>query len=379
MPPGDVYICKSTDEFIPGLQLNRGFFNDVVKPILARTYPRLSYSAALTGHCSDVLGLDTYKSTDHVWGPRLQIFLSEDDHVHLAQPLFDLLARELPPIYLHFPTNYRNEEPWSRVARMQFVDGPPINHFIEIETVRSFIKGELCCILDHSPTINEWLTFPEQALLEVIAGEVFHDETGELTHARQLLAYYPDPVWFFRMYCLWGSISDEQAFAGRCYEVGDPVGEILIAARIVKKLMKLCFALERKYYPYSKWFGSAFQQLHCAGEILPHIQRTLSAPSYNEREEALCQCYLAVARLHNIAAITPEINAEVIDYYRRGYRGVDTIPFAEALKTKITPLLEQYDCSLLSKTVLYDDSNFDHTFEQTAALVNAARIFNFTE
>ncbi len=61
-------------EFLPGLRLAEIFYREAVAPILAGHYPGLTYSAALIGSGSDVLGFDTARSMDHEWGPRLQIF-----------------------------------------------------------------------------------------------------------------------------------------------------------------------------------------------------------------------------------------------------------------------------------------------------------------
>ena len=50
--------------FTPGLELNRGFYIDIVKPLLENAYQGLEYSAALIGYGSDVLGLDDDTSMD---------------------------------------------------------------------------------------------------------------------------------------------------------------------------------------------------------------------------------------------------------------------------------------------------------------------------
>jgi hypothetical protein len=65
--------------FIKGLELNKGFYIDVVKQLLDKKYPDLIYSAALLGYGSDVLGYDTEISMDHNWGPRLQLFIADKD------------------------------------------------------------------------------------------------------------------------------------------------------------------------------------------------------------------------------------------------------------------------------------------------------------
>ena len=70
---------RSMEIFISGLDLCRRFFQEAVRPLLAHTFPAMRYTAALLGPGSEVLGLDTEMSTDHDWGPRLFVFLREED------------------------------------------------------------------------------------------------------------------------------------------------------------------------------------------------------------------------------------------------------------------------------------------------------------
>jgi hypothetical protein len=46
-------------EFIPGLELSRLFYWEIVRPLLDQRYSQLSHAAALLGPGSEVLGLDT--------------------------------------------------------------------------------------------------------------------------------------------------------------------------------------------------------------------------------------------------------------------------------------------------------------------------------
>src|SRR3954465_2545960 len=66
-------------DFISGLQLSEALYREAVAPILAREFPGLLHSPARIGTGSQVPGFDTVRSTDHEWGPRLLLFLSETD------------------------------------------------------------------------------------------------------------------------------------------------------------------------------------------------------------------------------------------------------------------------------------------------------------
>ncbi len=51
--------------FVSGVELSRRLYDDAVQPLLSRYLPGLTYSAALIGVGSEVLGFDTQRSTDH--------------------------------------------------------------------------------------------------------------------------------------------------------------------------------------------------------------------------------------------------------------------------------------------------------------------------
>jgi len=85
-----------TPEFISGLKLSRLFYHNAVEPILGREFPRLCYSAALIGWGSEVLSFDKPISRDHHWGPRVLLFLSEQDHQKLHRQIDVTLANNLP-------------------------------------------------------------------------------------------------------------------------------------------------------------------------------------------------------------------------------------------------------------------------------------------
>lgn len=66
-------------DFIPGLKLSELFYTEAAKQILGSIFPEISYSAALLGWGSEVLGFDDIQSSDHHWGPRFLLFLSEQN------------------------------------------------------------------------------------------------------------------------------------------------------------------------------------------------------------------------------------------------------------------------------------------------------------
>ena len=60
-----------------GLELARAFYREAVAPLLGST----PHAAALLGPGSEVLGFDDLVSTDHGFGPRVQIFMTRPGDV----------------------------------------------------------------------------------------------------------------------------------------------------------------------------------------------------------------------------------------------------------------------------------------------------------
>src|SRR5579863_1383345 len=104
-------------KFIKGMRLNEMFYSEVVAPILSAAFPGLRYSAALIGHGSDVLGYDSERSTDHEWGPRLLIFLPDNDFREQADSISERLSARLPAEFRGYSTNF-SEPDQNRVRWM---------------------------------------------------------------------------------------------------------------------------------------------------------------------------------------------------------------------------------------------------------------------
>jgi hypothetical protein len=323
-------------KFIPGSQLNEMFYQQVVRPILTTCFPAVAHSAALIGYGSDVLGFDTPISTDHNWGPRLQLFLSPADHEKFKTEIHTCLCQKLPPTFQGFSVNFSPPALNDGVQWMQTIEAGPVNHLIEIYTVRSFFEHYLGINPGQEIESLDWLTFPEQTLLEVTAGRVYFDGLGELEPVRARFAYYPTDIWLYRLASQWGRIAQEEAFMGRCGDLGDELGSRIIAARLVRDLMRLGFLLEKQYAPYSKWLGTAFTQLNCGPELTPVFNRILDGSAWMQRQEHLGEAYVILAKLHNSLGITPFVDPQISDYFGRPYRVLFADRFVEAIKDSLT-------------------------------------------
>lgn len=297
-------------EFFNGLTLNQLFYEEVVAPLLRLHFSGLEYSAALIGWGSEVLGYDDIQSTDHNWGPRFQLFLDKQDNEKYHESIIKVLNDRLPSEFRGYPTTFPiviND-----VASLS-------KHNIDVETISEFFGRYLGCDPYREIEAVDWLTFSEHKLLAVTSGKVFHDGLGELEPIRQKFRYYPKDVWLYMLAAQWTKISEEEAFVGRCGYVGDELGSMLIAARQVKNLMRLCFLIERKYAPHSKWFGTAFSHLDCAKELSPIFMQVLQAGEWGKRQELLAKAYEIVARMHNALGVTIPLKEAATQYHGRPY------------------------------------------------------------
>ncbi|MEW1861709.1 DUF4037 domain-containing protein [Streptomyces sp. NPDC088194] len=313
-----------TGSFVPGLALAEAFHAEIVGPLLDSALGPVPYSAGLIGAGSEVQGYDTERSTDHAWGPRVQVFLGGEDFRARAADLTALLERELPEAFGGHP------------VRWEFPPGTPARHRVDVIDLGAYFAEQLGADPAGGVPVSAWLTTPTQTLRELTAGAVFHDGLGRLAAYREQLAWYPDDVWRHVLACQWMRLSQEEPFVGRCGEVGDELGSAVVAARQVRDLMRLCLLMHRVYPPYGKWLGTAFAALPCAADLTPHLTGALSAGTWRARERHLTPAYEAAAALHNALALTDPLDPSVRPFHDRPFLVLDAHRFTHALTATIT-------------------------------------------
>ncbi len=307
--------------FIPGFELCGLFYSEIIKPILDLSFPNLGYSAALIGTGSEVLGFDTEMSSDHDWGPRIKLFLEESEYMDKAKAIEALLQSNLPNQFRGYPVQ------WT-------IAGPSGNPCVELLTIRSFFLNYLNFDIRDEIKPADWLTFPEQKLRTVISGEIYWDDLG-LKTSRERFRYYPHEVWLYLLAAGWQRIGQEEHLMGRAGVVDDEIGSALIAARLVRDLIRLCFLMEKQYAPYAKWLGTAFAQLASAEELMPLLRRVLLAPTWSERQKYLSSAYEIVAAKHNALHITESLDPKVSHFHGRPFLVIHGGRFANAIRAKI--------------------------------------------
>jgi hypothetical protein len=308
-------------EFVPGLALARAFYAEAVRPLID-----VPHAAGLLGEGSEVLGFDQPRSTDHAWGPRLQIFVDPAKLESLATSV----EQGLPSEFQGWPVRFFS---WQTNT---------VRHHVEVTSLESWIKSQIRADpREAALSTAAWLALPQQSLLQVTAGEVFHDDNGELHRLRETLSWYPRDVWLWAMASQWHLIGNAEPRVGRMIEAGDTRGSMLIAARIVRLLMDLSFLQERRYWPYDKWFGTAFSRLAVAPALGPLLDAVLAARDDTARIEALHKALLLAADRHNGLGLTRHV-PPVVDRFNVGindavrpYRVINAGKFVEGCKAAI--------------------------------------------
>ena len=305
---------------MPAPQLSHDFYAAVVRPLLSER----PHSAALLGWGSDVLGYDSERSTDHGWGPRLLVFLDDEDFV---EELRGVLDARLPERFKGWPVRFG----WDAVEAA---------HHVTVSTLPDWLVEHLGVDACAGMSTLDWLLTPQQKLLGVVAGAVHVDVSGTLRLLREALAWYPDQIWRWMLACQWHRLAQEEAFVARAAEVGDETGSAVTAARLVRDMMRLALMLERRYAPYQKWLGSAFARARHLDGLPAHLTDAVHARHVTAREAALARAYTALARRHNDTALTDPVDASIRNYYERPARVLMADRFTAACLATVTdPML----------------------------------------
>ncbi len=122
---------------------------------------------------------------------------------------------------------------------------------------------------------------------------------------------------------------------GRCGQVGDELGSRIIATRLIRDMMRLCFLMERQYAPYIKWFGTAFSKLESAEILTPLFMQIMDASTWRERQDHLTKAYEYMANMHNKLEITYSLPTNVSQFHNRPFMIIHGDNFADVIHAEI--------------------------------------------
>lgn len=257
------------------LIVSRAFFTELVLPLLERDFPDETARSAfgLYGYGSEALGLDDEYSRDHHWGLRIDGLTPADVSAERRAEMVATVARQLPATFR------------GHALREGHLPGAGLS----LDSLDGFLKRTLG--LTHAPqTFSEWLSIPEEDVIHLVNGEVWHDPEGRFSEVRRVLAeYYPEPVRRRRIAHWCRYFSGMGTYALKRALLRD--NELYAATAFGKAIrwgVQLAFLLDRRYFPYDKWLMAYFERLpRMAEPLLPLVTEAVRLSTPWERKLGL--------------------------------------------------------------------------------------------
>lgn len=255
--------------------VSRDFFHEILKPILEREFPDETKQTAfgVFGYGSEVLKLDDEYSSDHHWGLRINALIPDYLVSIRKEHMLQAVADSLPETY----RGHSLREGYTGVASL------------EIDSLEGFLKRTIG-IISPPETYKEWLKVPEEDIIHIVMGEIWHDPSGCFSAIRRSFKnYYPESVRLRRIahWCRYFSgmgsyalkralLRDNEYFAGVSF------------GKAIRWGVQLAFMLDKQYYPYDKWIMAFFRRLpRLADPLTPIVDEAVSLSTPWERKYQL--------------------------------------------------------------------------------------------
>lgn len=232
-----------------GLEISRKFFEEFGKPMLENDFPELLpyLAVGLFGEGSECLGFDDETSKDHDFEAGFCIFLPGEETLDRRTAfLLERAYAKLPKQFMGLTRSLLSPVGGDRKG---------------VVRTSEFFQNKIGSP-DGALSAKQWLTLPQQALLEVTNGEIYFDNYGLVTKIRESLKYYPEDI---RKKKLAGNLlimaQSGQYNYRRCLSHGETAAAQLAVNEFVNSAMNVIFLLNRQYMPYYKWSFRALRQL----------------------------------------------------------------------------------------------------------------------
>ncbi len=129
--------------------------------------------------------------------------------------------------------------------------------------------------------------------------------------------------------------------------------------------------MEKRYAPYSKWFGTGFKRLRMASLLQPHLEGALDARAYAEREAHLCDAYELCARQFNALQLIAPVPDTVGYFFDRPFKVIHGGDIAESLYASIDDKEIRRVPGLIGSVNQF--SNFDRPIRRSVAVSKQLR------
>jgi hypothetical protein len=230
------------------IDISHDFFDQIVKPILEDKFPDelAQMTCGVFGIGSEALRLDDEYSRDHHWGLRIDALMPEDVFINKRKAIMETVSANIP----------------STFQGHELGEGLVAGAGMAPDLLPGFLSRTIG--IGHGPeTYEEWLNIPEEDIIHVVNGEVWHDPAGQFTTIRnKLQGYYPEPVRLRRMahWCRYFSGMGTYALKRALLRNNEFYAAVAFG-KTIRWGIQIAFMLDKQYYPYDKWIMAFFKRL----------------------------------------------------------------------------------------------------------------------
>ncbi len=255
-----------------GLELSRGFWEELLRPAMEEACPVLLERVAvgLCGGGSDCLGYDDEISRDHAFAAGCMVFLPEEDERNYGF--------RLSTVYDRLPREFRGV---AAEHRSRMGDGR-----YGVKTLEGFFRP-FTGLPGAPETWRQWMRIPACSLAAATAGEVFYDGPGAFTRIREeLRTGMPEDVRVKKIAARAALMAQSGQYNfSRCLRHGETAAARLAAGEFVRECLGMIFLLNRRHMPFYKWAFRALGELDVLSEQKTALEEILDEPTQERIEE----------------------------------------------------------------------------------------------
>ena len=258
-----------------GLEISRAFWEECGKPLFEERFPELMgmIAVGLVGSGSACYGYDDDVSRDHDFEHGFCVYLPDEERVTRRQEF--LLGRA----YESLPKEFKG------LRRSLFNPAGGNRHGVfRTEEIYRAMTG----FAGKPEGWRDYLRVQDEALAEVINGEVFYDGLGEFTAIREAWSNPPRDVQLKKLcgYLIRMSQTGEYNY-GRCLQRGDEAAAQLSAAEFVRAAVSAWGWIHNRPSPYYKWCLRSLADYADAATLESLLRNILTGPCGDGSKEAL--------------------------------------------------------------------------------------------
>ncbi|MBR4768974.1 MAG: DUF4037 domain-containing protein [Lachnospiraceae bacterium] len=224
-----------------GLELSEQYYLAYGKDMLETSFPGLLplIAVGMAGPGSECLGFDDDVSADHDFGPGFTIFLPDESEVsRRAAFLLERAYMKLPEEFM----GYRRE-------KLSPAGG---NRFGVVRRSDFFLASTGTA--DGFLSDNEWLSLPEQSLLEAVNGKLFYDGDGVMSAIRSHLSSMPEDVRLKKLAGALYVMGQAGSYNYKRIMLHNEAGSaVLSLAEFASEALHAVYLINHAYMPYYKW------------------------------------------------------------------------------------------------------------------------------